>query len=136
MIVLDSSFLIAFYNERDVHHERARLLMERFLAGAWGEGLLLEYVFVEIATVLLARRNLSVASRVGQLLLDARELEFMRCSGYFDETMSSFTSQSGTRLSFCDIAIANVARSRAEGQILTFDEEFLKIPDLRVNPAS
>jgi len=31
MIVLDSSFLIGFHNERDAHHVRARGLMERFL---------------------------------------------------------------------------------------------------------
>ena len=48
MIVLDSSFLIAFHNERDSHHNAAYGLMERFLAGDWGRGLLLEYVFLEV----------------------------------------------------------------------------------------
>ena len=53
MIVLDSSFLIGFYNERDAHHATARPLMDRFLAGEWGAGLLLEYVFLEVVTVLI-----------------------------------------------------------------------------------
>ena len=47
MIVLDSSFLVAFHNERDAHHGAARGLMERFLEGEWGRGLLLEYVVLE-----------------------------------------------------------------------------------------
>jgi len=41
-----------------------------------GRGLLLEYVFLEVATVLLVRRDLGVVARVGRLLLDAEELDF------------------------------------------------------------
>src|ERR1035441_353334 len=55
VIVLDSSFLIGFYNERDAHHAAASTLMDRFLAGTWGKGLLLEYIFLEITTVLMLR---------------------------------------------------------------------------------
>lgn len=33
MIVLDSSFLIGFHNERDAHHHAASALMDQFLAG-------------------------------------------------------------------------------------------------------
>lgn len=134
MIVLDSSFLIGFYNERDAHHATARALMDRLLAGVWGRGLLLEYVFLEIATVLLVRRDLSVATRVGRLLLDAEELEFVPCSDLFVETMEMFSNQTGTGLSFADATIAGVARNRAGGRILSFDEEFKKISGLRVNP--
>ena len=36
--------------------------MEQFLSGKWGRGLLLEYVFLEVVTVLLARRELSVVA--------------------------------------------------------------------------
>jgi len=48
VIVLDSSFLIAYHNERDVHHPAAAEAMQKFLAGAWGRGLLLERVFLEV----------------------------------------------------------------------------------------
>lgn len=134
MIVLDSSFLIGFYNERDAHHAEARALMDRLLAGVWGRGLLLEYVFVEIVTVLLVRRDLSVATRIGGLLLDAEELDFVPCSDLFMDTMERFSNQPGTRLSFADASIASVAQSRADGQILSFDEEFRKLSGLRINP--
>ena len=134
MIVVDSSFLIGFYNERDAHHSAASALMERFLAGEWGTGLLLEYVFLEIVTVLLARRDLAVATRVGRILLDAAELEFVPCSGLFMEATEIFSRQSGTKLSFADAAIMGVACNRADGQILSFDEEFRKVAWLRVNP--
>lgn len=108
--------------------------MDRFLAGAWGRGLLLEYVVLEVVTVLLVRGKLSVAARVGRLLLEAEELEFVPCSDLFALTMERFSNQAGTCLSFADAAIEEVARSRAEGQILSFDEEFRKLSGLRINP--
>lgn len=132
MIVLDSSFLVGFYNERDAHHPAARGLMEKFLAGRWGQGLLLEYVFLELMTVLSARRDLAVATRIGRILLDARELDFVPCSDLFLETMEVFSAQSGTRLNFADAAIVSLARSRAGGFILTFDEELQKVSGLHV----
>ncbi len=93
MIVLDSSFLVGFHNERDAHHHTAFGLMKRFLAGEWGRGLLLEYVFLEVATVLLVRRDLGVAARVGRLLLDADELDFVPCSDLFIDAFEMFTHQ-------------------------------------------
>jgi predicted nucleic acid-binding protein len=132
MIVLDSSFLIGFHNERDLHHNAACTLMERFLAGEWGRGLLLEYVFLEVATVLLVRRNLEVAARVGTLLIQAIELDFVPCSDLFSDAFEVFTRQAGTRLSFADAAIAYVAQERTNGLVLTFDEEFSKLPGIRI----
>ncbi len=132
MIVLDSSFLIAFYNERDAHHPAASALMERFLAGEWGKGLLLEYVFLEVVTVIMLRLDLAAAIRAGRILLEAEELEFAPCSDCFLETLEGFSRQNGTRLSFVDAALAQAARNRADGQILTFDAEFRKLPALHV----
>ena len=135
MIVLDSSFLVGYHNQRDTHHAAACALMEQFLGGKWGQGLLLEYVFLEVMTVLLVRRDLSVATRVGRILLDAQELDFVPCSGLFLDTVQWFSKQTGTSLSFADAAIAGVARTRADGLVLTFDEEFRKVPGLRVQRA-
>jgi len=135
VIVFDSSFLIGFHNTRDAHHEAARALMERFLAAEWGRGLLLEYVFLEVATVLLVRRGLAEATRVGRLLLDAEELEFVPCSDLFSEAFERFMHQGNRRLSFADAAIAHVAQERADGLVLTFDEEFGKLSGIRVPAA-
>ena len=100
MIVLDSSFIVAFHNERDAHHSLARGWMERFLGGEWGRGLLLEYVFLEVMTVLLRRCDIGVAARVGRVLLDAGELDFVPCSDLFPDAFWLFTRQGRARLSF------------------------------------
>lgn len=106
--------------------------MDHFLAGKWGSGLLLEYVFLEVVTVLLARRDLAVATRVASILLEAQELEFVPCSDLFFDAFNLFQEQRATRLSFADAAIASVARRRANRLILTFDDEFRKFPGIQI----
>ena len=132
MIVLDSSFLIGFHNDLDAHHAKASSLMRDFLDGRWGKGLLLEYVFLEVVTVLLVRTGLVNASRVARIVLASEELEFVPCSELFAETVEAFGGQNKTKLSFTDIAIATVALKRADGLVLTFDEEFRKLPVIRL----
>ena len=135
MIVLDSSFLIGFYNDRDSHHEAACAVMDGFQEGRWGPGLLLEYVFLEVVTVLLSRRDLATAVQVAEALLRPPELEFVPCSDFFGQTLAAFQSQQSKRLSFTDAAIVTVAKERAGGLVATFDSEFRKIPGITVVPA-
>lgn len=44
MIVLDTSFLVAFYNSRDVHHAAAVGPMAEIIDNRYGTALLPEYV--------------------------------------------------------------------------------------------
>lgn len=120
-LVLDTSFLVAFYNRDDVHHEAAVPVMERFLTGDLGTGLLLEYVFMEVVTVLHAKLGLAEAVRVGELLLAARELTFVPCSDRFLATLETFRAQSDRGLSFADAAIVTMARLHPPGRVATFD---------------
>jgi len=53
-------------------------------------GLLLEYVVLEVMTVLMARRDLAVAARVGQILLDAQEPDFVPCSDFSRKSWRAF----------------------------------------------
>jgi predicted nucleic acid-binding protein len=135
MILLDSSFLIAHHNTRDVHHGAAARVMGRLLAGEWGRALLLEYVFLEVVTVLLARRGLGVASDVGARLLGAQEVDFVPCSDLFLEALQVFRSQPRDRLSFTDAAIVAVARQQRPGLVATFDADFRGLEGVTVVPS-
>ena len=68
------------------------------------------YVFLEVVTVLLARRGLSVAAAVATALLQAREIDFVPCSELFLDTLETFRSQGNAKLSFTDAAIITMAR--------------------------
>jgi predicted nucleic acid-binding protein len=134
VIVLDSSFLVAYHNSRDAHHEAAAEVMTRFLDGEWGRGLLLEYVFLEVVTALMARRGTEVASEVADVLLGARELDLVPCSELFIEAVETFRRQKKTRLSFVDATIVNVARDRADGLVATFDRELASVRGIQAIP--
>jgi len=87
--------------------------------------------------VLLVRRDAGVVARVGRLLLDAKELDFVSCSDVFSEVFELFaTPGENTRLSFADAAIAHAAQDCADGLVLTFDAEFGELPGIRIPAAS
>jgi len=134
VIVLDSSFLIAWHNSLDVHHRRAAPVMQRFLDGEWGPGLLLEYVLLEVVTFIAIKRRLAAASSVANLLLRAREIEFIPCSDFFLETLETFRTQVHGSLSFTDAAIVTVAR-RSGGLVATFDTGFRGMEGIAIVPA-
>ena len=127
MIVLDSSFPSAF---TDAGHPAALALMEQFRDGVWSRGLLLEYVFLEVVSVLLVRRDLATATRVGSILL-SRRTRVRALLGVASRNLALVLRSGHTTLSFADAAIANVAVQRTGGCILTFDQEFPKVPAFR-----
>ncbi len=135
MIVLDSSLLIAFLNQRDVHHARAAAFMDRFLGGEWEEGVLLEYVLLEVLTVIQAKVGHDAAVEAAGLLLDARELVFVPCSDLFRATLDTFRLEGRNGIGFVDAAVAAAARRMAEGRVATFDRGFHGMPGIAVIPA-
>ncbi len=107
--------------------------MVQVLGGAWGQALLLEYVFLEVVTVLLLRRGPETAAAVADTLLGAREVQLVPCSDLFLDTLALFRGQTRGRLSFTDAAISVVAR-RDAGYVLTFDTDFNAVDGIRVVP--
>ena len=132
-IVLDSSFLLAWHNSADVHHAAAARTMVDLQAGRWGTPILLEYVFLEVVTVLLLRRGLDTARTVGDALLAAADTEFVPCSDIFLDSFEAFRGQPDATLSFVDAAIAVMAR-RQLAAVATFDRGLRALPGIAVVP--
>lgn len=132
-VVLDSSFLLAWHNSADVHHGAAARAMVDLRAGRWGTPILLEYVFLEVVTVLLLRRGLDTARSVGDTLLAAADTDFVPCSDVFLETFAAFRAQPDATLSFVDAAIAVVAR-RHSAAVATFDRGLRAVPGVVAVP--
>ncbi len=133
MIVLDSSFLIAWHNTRDVHHVEASRSVPQLLAGKWGPCLLPEYVFLEVVTLISRKLDHAAAVSIGELLLSAGEVEFVPCTPLFVNTFESFRS-GAAGLSFVDSAIVAVARARNAPYVATFDAAFRTIEAISVVP--
>ena len=136
MIVLDTSFLVAFYNGRDSHHEAAVEPMDEIIDGRYGLALLPEYVFLELATVLAARRDLATAIHVGDVLLSAKEVELVPCSDLFPAAFEVFRTQPPSAgLSFADSAIVALARARDVRHVASFDMGFARLDGIELVPS-
>lgn len=134
MIILDSSFLVAFHNTLDARHGPAGAVMADLLDGRWGSILLPEYVFLEVVTVLARRVDLEAAASVGDILLHAREIEFVPCIDFFHDAFGIFKGQPNSVLSFADAAIVAIARAREAKFVATFDSGFRAVPGITVVP--
>lgn len=130
MIVLDTSFLVAFWNELDSQHARAMELMRRIDSGEWLGCVLMDYVLLETAAVMLQRCGFQRSRGVCNAMMKSENFAFMACSDYFQEYFAEFNDQLSGKLSLVDCAIAYVARTRAEGRVATFDEALRSVPGI------
>ncbi len=108
--------------------------MVHLAAGQWGQALLPEYVFLEVVTVLRARRNIAVATLVGKTLLGAEDITLVPCSDVFIDAFEIFTDQRKRELSFTDAAIVAIARREKARFIATFDQDFREQKGLTLVP--
>jgi len=132
MIFLDSSFLIAFYNDSDDHYKRAIILMNKIVNGEFGDVIVSDYVFDEIVTVLFSRlKDLDKVSKIGE---NIRQSSFLIWTdeSIFEEAWEIFRAQKGTKLSFTDCAIVALMRGNGIKYIATFDEDFKNVEGFEV----
>ena len=131
MIMLDSSFLIAYHNTKDNNHKQASELMPRIASGEYGKVNITDYIFDETATYLAAKHGLGKAVTIGTYLLGASELIGITKND-FEEAWSLFKSQRNTRLSFTDCTVIIAMRANSITKLATFDGDFGKFSDLSV----
>ncbi len=132
MIFLDSSGIIAYKNADDTNHRRAVEIFQKLNAGNYGVGVISEFVFSEVVTVLALRKSMDVAKEVGNVLLEAREIEIMRASEVFERSWEIFSNQENMDLSFVDASNLACMELRKITKIATFDKDFLDISSVEV----
>ena len=124
-IFLDASYLLALYNESDVHHKRAVKLAERIDANEYGQAITSDDIFDEVVSVTLRKFGKEKAQNLVKQILDSifivlgdRHL-FDNAFGIFNDSKDPF--------SFTDCmsrAIMDLAQIR---RIATFDRLFEKL---------
>ena len=132
MIFLDSSVIIAYKNADDINHKKAFALFQKLSAGDYGIGVISEFVFSEVTTVLALRKSMKAAKEVGGVLLDAKELEIMKASEVFERSWEIFSGQEDSGLSFVDASNLACMEKRGIRMIATFDKDFLERSEVEV----
>lgn len=132
MIFLDSSVIVAYKNADDINHRKAAGIFQKLNAGEYGVGVISEFVFSEVTTVLALRKSMEAAREVGNVLLDAREIEIMKASEVFERSWEIFSNQEDTGLSFVDASNLACMEKRKIRKIATFDKDFLGMSEVEV----
>jgi predicted nucleic acid-binding protein len=110
MILLDSSFLIAYYSIKDKHHDDAVAIMPQITNREFGDVFITDYIFDEIVTVIAMRsKRIAASIRIGAAIKEA--LNFFHTSEEtFDSAWELYRSQKSTTLSFTDCTIVEMIR--------------------------
>ncbi len=132
MIFLDSSVIIAYKNADDINHKKARDIFHHISKGKYGKAVISEFILSEVTTVLALKINLDAAVEVGNVLLDAKEVEIVKASDVFERAWEIFREQRNTNFSFVDTSILACMELGNIKRIATFDKDFLKIKSLDV----
>jgi len=132
MIILDTSFIVSYYNIRDENHEKAVELMRDITNRKYGNLYITDYIFDESVTVILIRlKSLFKTTIIGELIRKSTEmLEIERDS--FEEAWKLFKRQKKTAFSFTDCTTLNTMEIKNVKNIATFDEDFKKIKGINV----
>ena len=127
MIILDTSFIVSYFNTRDQNHSKAVKFMKQM-----HEPLCLtDYIFGETATVSLIRlKSIEKASRIGEILKSLRIIDVEKSS--FDKAWDLFRKQKDTALSFTDCTTISIMQENYIEKIATFDGDFSKIWGIKV----
>ncbi len=121
--ILDSSFLIAYFNEADSHHQQAVKIMQKLKDGAFGKLFVTDYVFDEFVTFSAKRARSDLAIEWGQSVLDSTRIELMHTETMEFQTAWSLFKQY-KKLSFTDCTILAVARHFEIDNVISFDSDF------------
>ena len=127
MIFLDTSFVVAYYNNRDSNHDKALKLMRVLESGRYGHFCMTDYIFSECATVIFVRlKNLLKTAKIGDDITRITRI-FITGKDVFEDSWQIFKSQENTKLSFADCSIVSFMKRAKIKHIATFDEDFNRI---------
>ncbi|MBS7654970.1 type II toxin-antitoxin system VapC family toxin [Candidatus Bathyarchaeota archaeon] len=132
MILLDSSFIIAYSNEVDENHNKAFQIAKDIDLGIYGAPVITDYIFDEVVTVMLIKvKNLMKVIELGEALLNATILlEVDKDS--FNLAWDVFKAQLKPSLSFTDCTSIALCRINGISNIATFDKKFYELGEFKV----
>ncbi|MBI2085470.1 MAG: type II toxin-antitoxin system VapC family toxin [Candidatus Aenigmarchaeota archaeon] len=132
MIILDSSFIIAYYNTADNNHNKAVEIMRDLRAGEYGDIFITDYLFDEIVTVAFVRlKNLNKTVEIGEAVNSLAKIDYIG-KDIFEATWKLFKYQTGTKFSFTDCSTLSMMKKNGIKNIATFDEDFKKVKEISV----
>ena len=121
IILLDTSFLIAYFDSRDANHQKALKVLKEIENNEYGTPFISDYIFDETVTILKKYLGTKLASEKGDDILKAFE-RIAFTTLLFDETWVLFRKTQ--KLSFTDCSIVCLMKKYRIEYLTTFDSDF------------
>lgn len=129
-VIVDTSVLVAAFNERDAQHDRALALVEQLRSGQHGEAFTTDFILDEVVTVLLARTGRHAAAvQALDFILPADPstawiaIDLVGEEAFF-RALEAFRRSSRRELSFTDWTTVTVVRDGRADAVISFDGDF------------
>jgi len=124
-IFLDASYLLALYNEDDVHHKKAMQIASSLDSNRYGQLVTSDYIFDEVVSVAMRKIGKSEAKLYGKQIIGSVFIVHAD-KGLFDAALKIFNSSSDP-FSFTDCMSAAIMELAEMDFIATFDKLFEKL---------
>ncbi len=120
MVIIDSSVWVAFFNENDSQHNKAKKVFNELKTKV----ILPEYIFMEVATILLIKAGKKIAVKFMEISQDNFDIEiYLSDEELFLNTAKLFKNSQKSKLSFVDVSLLFLS---ASCKIITFDKNLQK----------
>ncbi len=127
MIVLDTSFLYAFFQKEDKHHKKAREIA-KIIANE-------ELIFIpievveELLTIVTYRESSATAIKIANILLDPKSAIGIVNTHeiVFDEAWAIFKKLNPHKFSFVDCVLISMTINSDGAKLVTFDKALAEI---------
>lgn len=124
-IFLDASYLLALYNENDVHHKRAKLIAEKIDANEFGQSLISDDIFDEVVSVSLRKFGKEKAQILGNQILNS--IFILHGNSHLFNLAFKIFNASKEPFSFTDCTSQAIVDLVQIEYIATFDKLFEKL---------
>ena len=126
-LILDTSFLIALNNARDVNYKNAQTLKIRLKDKEFGQCYISDYIFDEFVTFLMAKSfPANTIKEIGDALLAEESIKLLKIDLHiFLESWESFKKLN--KLSFTDCTTIILAKEFGIKNIASYDSGFDRI---------
>jgi len=116
--LLDTSFLIAYHNKRDAHHQKARKISPDKLV-------INEYIYAEVLDTIYSSQGKKKAVNYSKFLEKSAKI-IKVTQPILEKTVQNFQEKD---LSFTDASIAATAQ-KMNMDVISFDEDFDQFQDI------
>ena len=129
-VLLDTSFIIAFDNERDVHHKNAAIIWNKIAKMDYGQYFISDHIFDEVIGVSL--RRIGKEKTLGLCNKIIKSIPIINVDNQLFKESWNLFKESNLNLSFTDCTNIILTRLFKSNKIASFDEDFNKIKGIEV----